>query len=597
MAVLRITGLLVLTLLLLSNAVLASSPDSTQIIPDTLQGISIPDHHAALDAAPLPPKKVAHWTSILPPLFAIGLSLMFRQVLVSLFAAIWLGVFLTGNFSFMGVFSSFFYSMNLYVMPAVTDEEHASIIIFSLMIGGMIGIIQANGGAQGIVDKLARFLKTRRDGQMAATAMGFIIFFDDYANTMIVGNTLRPLMDKLRITRAKLAYLVDSTSAPVATVALVSTWIGAMVTYIADAERAMPSYNEAPYLVFINSLFFNFYAWLTIIFVAIISWSRKDYGPMVQSRINLLKASVDPKFDLYGVFDQSKNKEISHKTSHWLNAGIPVAVLIFSTLAGLYITGEGNTIQEIVGSSNSYASLLWASMAAVAVAGVLTIGQRLDSMKDMLHGFSKGMFTVFETLMILVLAWALSGVSKELGTADFLVSVFNETLNPYWIPVLVFVLAGGIAFATGTSWGTMGILMPLVIPLIWNICNTQGIPFGIAHELIYGAVASVLAGAVLGDHCSPISDTTILSSLSSQCDHVEHVNTQMPYALTVGAFSIACLILHFVAGVPVWILYPVCAVTIWFVIEKFGRNPDEEPEFKALSDALILRDQQAESAR
>jgi Na+/H+ antiporter NhaC len=456
----------------------------------------------------------------------------------------------------------------------------------------MIGIVQANGGTQGIINLMARFVKNRRHGQVMTTLLGFVVFFDDYANTMIVGNTMRPLIDKLRITRAKLAYLVDSTSAPVATVALVSTWIGAMVAYIADAERAIPNYVESAYLVFLHSLQYNFYAWLTIIFVGIISFSRKDFGPMLESRKKLLRASVDPMYDQYGIFTPKNVGEETPKTSHWINAALPILVLVGGVMGGLWVTGEGETLQDIVGSANSYAALLWGSSAALAVASVLTIVQRLLPVHDMLKGMNRGMFGMFEGGLILVLAWGLSAVTKTLGTADFLVAIFNDSLNPFWIPAIVFVLAGVTAFSTGTSWGTMGILMPLVIPLIWNICEGMSIPYETAHQLIYGSVASVLAGSVFGDHCSPISDTTILSSISSQCDHVEHVNTQLPYALIVGGLSLVCLIGAFVFGIPWWILYPVCASAIFAIIWWIGKDPEQDPEFAALAKAMDERDRQ-----
>src|SRR5690606_24150428 len=203
---------------------------------------------------------------------------------------IWLGAFLTGSGGFTGIFTSFFQTMNVYIVPAAADGDHMSIMMFSLMIGGMIGIISANGGTRGIIDLMMRFVKTRIQGQVTTALLGFVVFFDDYANTMIVGNTMRPIADKLKITRATLAYLVDSTAAPVATVALVSTWIGAMVAYIADAEAAMPDYTQSAFLVFLNSLPYNFYAFLTIIFVIMISASGRDFGPMLKSRINLMKA-------------------------------------------------------------------------------------------------------------------------------------------------------------------------------------------------------------------------------------------------------------------------------------------------------------------
>lgn len=523
------------------------------------------------------------WTSILPPLLAVVIALLFRQVLLALFLSIWLGAYLAGDGSLSSVFGSFFLAMSDYISPAIANTDHAAIMIFSLMIGGMIGIIQANGGTRGIIDLMSQFVKNRRHGQIMTVLLGLFVFFDDYSNTLIVGNTMRPLTDKLRISRAKLAYLVDSTAAPVATVALVSTWIGAMVAYIADAEANMPSYTEAAYLVFINSLPYNFYAFLTIFFVILIAWSGKDFGAMFTTRVDLLKAKTDPKLDKYNIYkkvvDEDQKEELK---THWTNAAVPIIVLIVTTIAGLFLTGQGQDIQTIIGSSDSYSSLLWASLLALFTAGTMTISQRLLNVEEMIKGMNKGMHMMFDGLLILVLAWALSDVTKTLHTADFLISIFNDTLNPFWIPVIIFVLSALTSFATGSSWGTMGIIMPLVVPLVWNLAKTNGLPPEIAHQLIYGAVSAVLAGSVWGDHCSPISDTTILSSLASQCDHVEHVKTQLPYALFVGLLTVFCTIAAFVWNIPVWILYAFSVVVIVAVIWKFGQNVDEDPDFEHL---------------
>ena len=519
------------------------------------------------------------WTSVLPPLLAIALALIFRQVLFAMFLSIWFGAFLASDGTFSDIIPSFFGALSDFIVPAIADTDHASIMVFSLLIGGMIGIIQANGGTNGIIDIMSKYVKTRRQGQIMTSLLGFVIFFDDYSNTLIVGNTMRPLTDKLRITRAKLAYLVDSTAAPVATVAVVSTWIGAMVAYIADAAAFMPTYNEPAYLVFVNSLPYNFYAFFTIFFVLMISYSSKDFGPMKETRIQLLKAASDPKLDKYDVYKKKvAADEVDAVKSHWSNAGIPILVLVLGTTISLWITGEGETVQDIIGSSNSYAALLWGSLVSVASAIGITRAKNLINTEEMIKGMNKGMHLMFDGLTILVLAWGLSAITKELHTADFLVSVFNETLNPFWIPIIIFILSALTSFATGSSWGTMGILMPLVVPLVWNICNLNGIPYEVAHELIYGSVASVLAGSVLGDHCSPISDTTILSSIASQCDHIEHVRTQLPYALTVGAVSILALISQFVLDVPNWILYVVGIGILAFIIMKFGENVDIDPE-------------------
>lgn len=553
------------------------------------------------------------WLSILPPLVAIGIALIFRQVLFALFLGIWCGAFLAGDLSFGGVFTSFFTALDGYIVPATADESHMSIIIFTILIGGMVGIITDNGGTRGVIERVTKFVRTKVHGQLMTALMGFIVFFDDYANTMVVGNTMRPLTDKLRISRAKLAYLVDATAAPVATIALVSTWIGAMVGFIADAESKMPNFNESAYAVFLSSLPYNFYAFFTILFVILIAWSGRDFATMLTARINLYKAKHDPKLDTYNLWkDKIEDDEETKKVSHWSNAAIPILTLIFGTIAGLFITGSpldpnitvgtveaqnylsevglGTKIQNIIQSADSYKALLWGSLLSIVVAIIMTISSKLLEIEEMIEGMMEGMHTMFDGLLILVLAWALSALTVELGTADYLMNVFGETLNPYWLPAIVFILSALTAFATGSSWGTMGILMPLVVPLAWEIGNNTGLEYAITVEIIYASVSSVLAGSVWGDHCSPISDTTILSSIATQCDHVEHVNTQLPYAMIVGGISIVSLIAIMVLGVPAWIIYPAGVLIIVAIIFQFGEIPDPEeytPEGKeAVSTSL-----------
>jgi len=530
------------------------------------------------------------WTSILPPLVAIGIALIFRQVLFALFLGIWCGAFLGAGGSLEHLFPTFFTALSGYIVPAAADESHMSIIVFTLLIGGMVGIITDNGGTRGIIKAITGFIKTKVQGQLATSLMGFVVFFDDYANTMVVGSTMRPLTDKLRISRAKLAYLVDSTAAPIATIALVSTWIGAMVGFIADAQAKMPEFNEAPYAVFISSLSYNFYAFLTILFVIIIAWSGRDFATMLKSRINLYKAKHNPDLDTYNLWkDKIEDDEKKKTTSHWSNAAIPIATLVLGTIAGLVVTGEGSTVQEIIETADSYKALLWGGLLSVVVAMGMTLAKKLLRTKEALEGMMEGMHTMFDGLLILVLAWALSAVTVELGTADYLMSVFGETLNPYWMPVIVFVLSGLTAFATGSSWGTMGILMPLVVPLAWEIGNNSGLPVEMTYEIIYASISSVLAGSVWGDHCSPISDTTILSSIATQCDHVEHVNTQLPYSMVVGVISIIGLIGMLVLGVPGWLMYIIGIAIIVTIIFTFGKVPDPEDYTPGDKDPAVTK--------
>ncbi|HBW00526.1 MAG TPA: sodium:proton antiporter [Bacteroidetes bacterium] len=578
---LRVVGVLIVGAVLLTSTGMIpidsqATKDATQIAVDSMATGADATAAIVVDSSGSTSNSiVGTWVSIVPPLLAIGFALIFRQVLLALFMGIWMGAWLVGERSFVGVFGSFFESLTGYIVPQTADEGHMSILIFTLLIGGMIGIISKNGGTRGVIRQLGKLVKSKPQGQLLTSLLGFVIFFDDYANTMVVGNTMRPLTDKLKISRAKLAYLVDSTAAPVATVALISTWIGAMVGYIASASAGIEGFSEPAYTVFLKALPFNFYAFFTIFFVILIAISGKDFGPMLAERIKLYKATKNPELDTYGLYKEEDYEEEKKETvSHWLNAFIPIFMLIGGVVGGLIVTGEGSTIQDIIGSADSYAALVWGSMLSMVFAIVLTVGQRLLPFDDTLDAMFSGMHTMYDGLLVLVLAWSLSAITQDLGTADFLVTAFGTAIDPMYLPLVVFVLSAATAFATGSSWGTMGILMPLVLPLVWNLGLQYGYPTDEISVFLYAAVSAVLAGAVLGDHISPISDTTILSSLATQCNHIEHVNTQIPYALVGGALALVSYLAVVAWGLPGWIAYLVGAGAIVAVIWTFGKSPD-----------------------
>lgn len=578
---LRVVGVLIVGAVFLTSTGMIpidsqATKDATQIAVDSMATGADATAAIVVDSSGSTSNSiVGTWVSIVPPLLAIGFALIFRQVLLALFMGIWMGAWLVGERSFVGVFGSFFESLTGYIVPQTADEGHMSILIFTLLIGGMIGIISKNGGTRGVIRQLGKLVKSKPQGQLLTSLLGFVIFFDDYANTMVVGNTMRPLTDKLKISRAKLAYLVDSTAAPVATVALISTWIGAMVGYIASASAGIEGFSEPAYTVFLKALPFNFYAFFTIFFVILIAISGKDFGPMLAERIKLYKAAKNPELDTYGLYKEEDYEEEKKETvSHWLNAFIPIFMLIGGVVGGLIVTGEGSTIQDIIGSADSYAALVWGSMLSMVFAIVLTVGQRLLPFDDTLDAMFSGMHTMYDGLLVLVLAWSLSAITQDLGTADFLVTAFGTAIDPMYLPLVVFVLSAATAFATGSSWGTMGILMPLVLPLVWNLGLQYGYPTDEISVFLYAAVSAVLAGAVLGDHISPISDTTILSSLATQCNHIEHVNTQIPYALVGGALALVSYLAVVAWGLPGWIAYLVGAGAIVAVIWTFGKSPD-----------------------
>ncbi len=522
------------------------------------------------------------WTSVLPPLLAILIALLFRRVVPALFLGIWLGAWLATDVSLAGLWQGLLDAFDVYVREALANPDHAAIVLFSLMIGGMVGIISKNGGMQGVVNRIIRWAGNPRRGQLATAVLGLLIFFDDYANTLVVGNTMRPVTDRLRISREKLAYIVDSTAAPVAALAFVTTWIGYEVGLVGTAVAQIPGYNESAYSIFLNSLPYSFYPWLALLFVFAVAWTQRDFGPMY--RAELRARTTGQVLGAGARIDEAaaEGREFrppDDKPHRARNALIPILVLFVSVLGGLYATGEGETLREIIGSADSYRALMWGSLLGVLSAAALSIGQRILTLDETMDAWYAGLRSMFFAMIILLLAWALSSITEELRTAQYLSSVLSERLAPGLVPALVFVLSAATAFATGTSWGTMGILLPLVVPLAWHVLAASGLHTEAEyHHIIYSTVSAVLAGAVWGDHCSPISDTTILSSMASGCDHIEHVRTQLPYALFVGIVAVLLGTLPTGFGWPWWLSMGLAAAVLLLGLRLMGKKVPGAPE-------------------
>ena len=495
------------------------------------------------------------WVSILPPLVAIGMALLIRSVLPALMLGLWLGAWALEGLTAKGVFTGLFASFEVYVANAVADYDHATIMLFTFMIAGMVGVISRNGGMRGIVEWIITGANSAKRGQLAVWSLGLLIFFDDYSNTLVVGNTSRSITDRLRISREKLAYLVDSTAAPLATVALVTTWIGYQVSLIGDAIAPLNDLTMSPYSIFLNSILYSFYPFMAILLVVLIITTGREFGPMLtaERRARSTGVTAPPVKSRVGQDDEAALSMKEGIPPRAFNALVPVAVMILGILVGLYVTGEGDTIGEIVGSANSYRALMWASLAGALVAIVMTAAQRLLTLDEIVDAWVSGARFTFIAMIILVLAWSMSEISRELHTADFLIASLGDSLPAAALPTVIFVLAAFTAFSTGSSWGAMGILLPLVLPLCWAIMGMEGLTADEDYFILYSSVSGVLAGAVWGDHCSPISDTTVMSSLSAGCDHIEHVRTQLPYALLAGAAALGFGTLPTSFGLPWWV--------------------------------------------
>lgn len=547
-------------------------------------------------AVEIAPRFLPGWVSVLPPLLAIALSLVFREVVVSLFAGVWLGAFFwTG----LNPVAALLRTVDSFALPELADADHAAIIIFSLLIGGMVALIGRNGGTLGIVERLAPLATTPRRGLLATYGQGLAIFFDDYANTLIVGNTMRPVTDRLRVSREKLAYVVDSTSAPVASVVFVSTWVGYEISLIADGLRAAAVSmagrdpvlaaqlaNASAFNVFIDTIPYRFYPLLALVFVLAVVVMRRDLGPMYHAEVRAARGGgvFRPGAALMTDTASAEMDPPEGVARHWWNAAIPVATVVAAVLVGLYHSGStalgpgDHALREVFGAANSFHVLLWASLLGSITAILLTVAQRILTVQEAINAWLAGLRAMVLAMVILVLAWSLGQVAEVLGTAEYISSVLQGNVPVRLLPVIVFVVAAAVSFATGTSWGTMAILLPLVIPLGAELTAANELALDGHYTILLGVVSSVLAGSIFGDHCSPISDTTVLSSMASGCDHTDHVRTQLPYALLVAAVGMLVGDIPTAYGLSPWISLAVGVLILLGVLRIFGRRTDVGPE-------------------
>jgi Na+/H+ antiporter NhaC len=540
------------------------------------------------------PRVLPGWLSIMPPLLAIAFALIFREVVISLFAGVYLGAFIVTGFNPL---AALLRSIDTYVLGGLTgDADRVAIVVFSLLLGGMVGVITRSGGARGVVESLRRYATTRRRGQVLGWVSGLAIFFDDYANTLIRGNTLRPVTDELRISREKLAYIVDSVAAPIAVVAFISTWVGFEISLIgsslesAAATTTDPAVREQllagaanPFNVFLHSIPYLFYPILAMAMVLMIALTGREFGPMYHAEVRAARGEGVYREGAMLAAGGAEMEETKPGAPHrWINAVLPITVVIAVALAGLWVTGsaeippEERNVRDVIGAADPFLALLWASFSGVVTAIVLAVSQRILKINEAIDAWVGGMRSMLLAIMILVLAWGLSGITEALGTGTYLAGALQDTLPLALLPVLVFVIAALTAFATGTSWGTMAILFPVVIPL--GVAMGAGVGFagGDHYTVLLGAISSIMAGAVFGDHASPISDTTIISSMASGCDHIDHVRTQLPYALVVAVIAMLVGDIPGALGLNPAISLAAGVLLLYAVLRIFGRPVEVE---------------------
>lgn len=537
--------------------------------------------------------------TLLPPLVAIGLAFITKETLVSLFIGVFVGEFMlcVSDMNIISTAINAFLQMGSHIIGCMADPWNAGILLQCLLIGGIIQLVTKMGGAKALADAFAKRADTPRKAQLFTWILGLCVFFDDYANSLIVGPIMRPVMDKLKVSREKLAFVVDSTAAPVAGIAIISTWIGLEISLIAAGFESIGVTNVTGFGIFLQTIPYRFYNIFILIFIVISALTLYEFGPMKKAEQKARARKEDEEIVVPEApgFDEVKPVE-GIKLSVW-NAIIPIGTLIIGALIAFYWSGyttilggedqalitlmqtsplSFDGIFQALSQSDASIALFQAALLASIVAIVMAVGQKILKLEEAITEWVGGMKIIVITGVILLLAWSLGTVIGEVGTADYLVSVLTDTIPAFIVPTLIFLLGAVISFATGTSYGTMGILMPLAIPLAWSI-SSGDMNFTIV------CTSGVLTGAIFGDHCSPISDTTILSSMGTSCNHIDHVQTQIYYAIFVACVAIFIGYIPAGLGVAWYITIPIGIVVLFVGLRLLGEKVDFEEVDEASS--------------
>ncbi|EAH5176697.1 Na+/H+ antiporter NhaC family protein [Campylobacter lari] len=540
------------------------------------------------------------WT-LLPPVIAIVLAFITKDVVLSLFIGALSGTFMLGlieNNIYHAIIASFTGFISK-VVNSMASSGNAGILLQVLTIGGVVALITKTGGTKAVALWLSTKAKQAKSSQFATWCMGIFIFFDDYANSLIVGPIMRPVTDKFKVSREKLAFIMDATAAPITGLAIISTWIGLEISLIRSGYDLIDDATFAhlgiikeeinAFEIFVQTLPYRFYNLFMLIFVLLTIYTGREFGPMLKAE---LRARAGKFSHGHEQIDNVEDKVLEPKEHIKLqasNAIIPLAVLIIFSFIGFYFSGynaleDANikmqidaapfslfAFRETFGAADASIVLFQAALLATIVAIILGMYRKIFTLKEAIATWTHGWRTMIMTVIILLCAWSLASVIKDLGTSKYLIDLFSDKTPIYLLPTAIFIFASIISFSTGTSYGTMGILMPLAIPLAMAVGVHNDLNGIELHQYMIINISGVLTGAIFGDHCSPISDTTILSSMGSKCDLLAHVSTQMPYALSVCAISILCGYLPVALGLNVWLglVFGIIAmIALLFVVGK-----------------------------
>ncbi|PID47659.1 MAG: sodium:proton antiporter [Proteobacteria bacterium] len=533
------------------------------------------------------------WT-LIPPLVAIALAFITKDVILSLFIGVFSGTYMLAVIE-NNIFSSIIRAVvgiTERIIGSMADSWNAGIMLQVLTIGGVVALITRMGGTKAIAQYLAKKAKTGVSAQVSTWFMGLLVFFDDYANALIVGPVMRPVTDRFKISRERLAFIIDATAAPIAGIAIISTWVGYEISLIKDSYGIIEMTNINAFNIFVETIPYRFYNLFMLFFVLITALMSRDFGPMYKAQVRAKDGDVLSTNDKLVPPDEKEAMEakegIELKMS---NAIVPILVLMLASFIGFYLNGLNSleagfledaknasspmpdfSLREAFGAADASVVLFQAALFATIVAMFMGIYRKIFSISEAINVWLKGWKTMIITIVILLLAWSLSSVIKELGTSSYLVALLSDSIPNWLLPSVIFALGSFISFSTGTSYGTMGIIMPLAVPLAYAVGMANGIDGGDLHQYMIMNIGAVLTGAIFGDHCSPISDTTILSSMGSGCNHIDHVSTQIFYALTVGAITILFGYLLVGFGVSIWITLPLGLLATFGVVRIFGKK-------------------------
>ena len=528
--------------------------------------------------------------TLIPPIVAILLAFITKNVVISLFIGVLSGGFilnLTG-FNVFGALTQAFLDFIDRAINSLSDPWNAGIVMQVLVIGGVINLVAKMGGAKAIAEALAKKAKTAKSAQLITWFLGICVFFDDYANSLIVGPIMRPVADKMKISRERLAFIIDATAAPIAGLAIISTWIGLEVSLISEGFESI-GVEASGFGVFLQTIPYRFYNILILAFIVITIITLREFGPMRKAEISArkLKDLTNEEIAVTSShMDELEPKE-GVKLSIW-NAIVPIGALIISAIVAFYYSGYSSimagddiaikaiitnsplsfkAILETFAASDASVALFQSALFASVVAIIMSVCKKIFTISEAIEAWVDGMKGLIITGVILILAWSLGSVIKELGTAQYLVEALNGAIPAFLLPSLIFILGAIISFSTGSAYGTMSILMPLAIPLAYKI-NPE-------MSFVIVSTSAVLTGAIFGDHCSPISDTTILSSMGAGCSHIDHVKTQMWYALFVAAITILFGYIPAGLGLPIYIVLPMSCVALFIGVMIFGKKVEE----------------------